>query len=406
MKAGIIIIGNEILSGKCQDKNTFFIAKHLNKLGYNLVYQQAVLDDEKQIQTALKNAFNYCDAVICTGGLGPTDDDITVATVASYFNKNLEYNEQVWQHILSFFKKRKITPSETNKKQCLVPHGFELMPNKLGTAPGLHYNFNNKHLFLTPGVPYEMQGIFENSIVGILKASFRTFANYSIDLNTYGIAESKIAEDMQTIKLPKDVNIAWLPHVGRVDIRIYGNNENAINQAKLKLYELFGEYIWGENQKSFAEKLHNIMLSKNLTLGFAESCTGGMVSKLITDFSGSSKYFKGSVVSYSGLIKNSFLNVKKHTLQNYGEVSPQTAEEMALGAKQALNVDIAGSITGIAGPGGGTKTKPVGTVHFAVSCCNKIFLDKRIFTGNRDIVRKKSANKILYMILKAIENLD
>lgn len=400
--AAIITIGNEILLGKTINTNLAFIAKNLAFLGIDLIESKTVKDDKIAITSALKNLWERFDIVITTGGLGPTVDDITKRTIADFFEKELEFKEELWENVKHRFAKRKIEIPKINENQALLPQDFVALKNDFGTAAGLFYQENKKMFFSLPGVPIEMKNIFTEEIIPILKNNYNLKAISQTTIHTFDITESKLAEKLTDFQTG-DINLAFLPQTGRVDLRLYGSDFAEIARCKSKLQTLLSDYIIGFDKNSISEIFHEFMLKNNLTISAAESCTGGLLQKMLTDNSGSSKYFWGGVVSYSNDIKNRILNVRKSSLDNFGAVSKEVAEEMVAGLNAKFNTDISVSITGIAGPEGGTEEKPVGTVFVSFFIKGKIFTERYIFSGNREHIRQKTAEKVLVRTMHYIE---
>ncbi|MDD3052271.1 MAG: nicotinamide-nucleotide amidohydrolase family protein, partial [Candidatus Cloacimonetes bacterium] len=249
-----------------------------------------------------------------------------------------------------------------------------------------------------PGVPYEMKDIFISEIKPILKIKNPQTPFYSKTIHTFGIAESRIAELLADISVPAEVNLAFLPQTGRVDVRVYGHHPDKSESLVNLIISRLENFVWGTDEENIAAILHQLLIKKGLTLSFAESCTGGLVQKLLTDIPGSSAYLKGGMVAYSNEIKNRILGIDNEILNKNGAVSEIVAIEMAKKTRQLFKTDIAGAISGVAGPDGGTPDKPVGTVHLAIDYRGKITHIKTFLIGDRSIIRQKAAEKLLYMI--------
>ncbi len=403
MKAALISIGNELLLGKTTNTNFAYIGKKLADIGIYLDKEITIPDTEKAITQTLDLLWKDYDIVMTTGGLGPTKDDITKKTIADFFGKPLFFDYKVWENIQFLFLKKKRKMPNLNRNQALVPRDFVAIENKIGTAPGLVYHREKKFLFMMPGVPREMKFLMENKFLEILKKAFNLPKIDITTIHTKDIAESAIAELIDDIDIEEPVRLAFLPQTGRVDIRVYGTdpieNKKIINKIKKRLQE----NIWAENVESPGELIHREFLKNGKTLSFAESCTGGMVQEIITSFPGASKYFAGGVVSYSNEAKTNILKVDKNTLEKFGAVSEETAKEMVQGVKDLFKSDFAASITGIAGPDGGTSEKPVGTVFIAVTNGEKISVRKFNFSGNRKRIRQMSAENVFFMLSELIK---
>ncbi|MDX9869428.1 MAG: competence/damage-inducible protein A [Candidatus Cloacimonadales bacterium] len=399
----IINIGNELLLGKTVNTNLSWMGNELACMGMEVAKAVIIPDAGEDIRATLKELVGKHSVIIFTGGLGPTEDDITKKEIAEFFGKELIYDDSIWQDMLTKFTQRNRPIPENNKIQAYVPEDFVVLENSRGTAPGLYYQTDDLLLFAVPGVPLEMKHLFTNKIKPILLEKYPTNGWFLQTLNTYGIGESATAELMDDIVLPEDVNIAWLPQTGRVDICVYGSNAEGCKQVYAEIKHILHEWVWGENYQTVAEKVHELLTANNMTLAFAESCTGGLVNKLLTDMAGSSNYLLGGIVSYANEVKENLLNVRKETLESFGAVSEECAKEMAEGLKAKFKADFNVSITGIAGPDGGSEEKPVGLVYMGFAYRNTTEVFKMRFTGNRDSVRLKAAEFVFHQIVKSLE---
>lgn len=400
IKVSIINIGNELLLGRTVNTNLSWLACHLTDMGMLVHRSVTVRDKAIEIKKAIRQEWNNSDVVFITGGLGPTKDDITKRVLCDVFDTELIFNDTVWGEVQNRFLSRNLVVPEINRSQAMVPSGFIALKNQWGTAPGLYLQQNGKSLFALPGVPLELQVIFQNNIEGIIRKQYALSSLYIHNIHTWKISESALAEKLSELKVPKSVQLAWLPQTGRVDLRIYGNDSDRINITKVKLTELIADYIWGENQDTPQSVLHKILSDKNLTIAIAESCTGGLVQQIITSEPGASRIFLGGIVAYSNNTKKNILKVKTETLNKFGAVSEETAQEMAIGIQHIMGSDIGMSITGIAGPEGSSAVKPLGTVYLGIVIGNEFFTTKQIFSGNRETIRIKASE---YLILSLIE---
>ena len=403
-KVYIVNIGNELLTGRTVNTNLTTLANKLLPIGYEITEAYIIPDTKEAIQETLKKVWRDNSIVIFTGGLGPTKDDITKTTLADFFQKELIYHEEIFEMIKDRFANRKMEMPEQNKIQAFIPKDFTPLLNTQGTAPGMYFHSEKRHLFSLPGVPFEMVHLFDTYVIDILKNISSDLKFYTKELNTYGIGESKTAELLENLVLEDGVNISWLPHLGRVDIRLSGQNLVGIEKTLKDIQKILGKYIWGNGYKHPIEPLHLELIKRNLTISTAESCTGGMLSSLLTKTQGASKYFMGSVVSYSNEIKINILAVSPETLIKYGAVSEETALEMLSGCKKLFNTDISCVITGIAGPDGGTEKKPVGTVYIGVDFQGKIRVEKCLFAGSREQIRQRAVEKAIFMVIEDIDN--
>ena len=379
MQAIIITIGDEILIGQIIDSNSAWIATQLNLEGINIREVISISDEHEAIMEAVTNAFERADLILMTGGLGPTKDDITKKALADYFNVGMRFDEGTWERIQKLFTKlgRDWTPA--HKEQCLMPENAQLLLNKMGTAPGMWFEQDGKKLVSMPGVPYEMKYLMEFEVLPKLKARHGKIAIAHRTILTVGEGESRIAARLEDFEnnLPQGFKLAYLPGLGRVRLRISGRLKDeellllTIEDLKQKLIKIIPELVFGFEKEELAEVVGKMVKVKNIQLVTAESCTGGYVGHLITQISGSSDYFKGGIIAYSNAIKQELLDVSKATLDDYGAVSEQTVTEMVSGALKNMSADLAVAISGIAGPGGGTPDKPVGTIWLAVGDKNR-----------------------------------
>lgn len=410
MKAEIITIGDEILIGQIVDTNSAWIAEQCNLNGIEIYQITSVHDDHEHIIDALVKAEEKVDLVLVTGGLGPTKDDITKNTLCEYFNTKLVFHEPTFEHIKARFKNRNIDINKLNRDQALVPESCTVLFNKAGTAPGMWFERNDTVFVSVPGVPFEMKYLVEYEIFPRLLNNGKTKAIYHKTVLTQGLPESMLAEKIETWEnaLPKNVKLAYLPNPMSVRLRLSAMGADKPELEKLvegeieKLKRIIPENIFGYNGETMAEVIGRLLKSKNKTLALAESCTGGYISHLITSVAGSSEFYNGSVTAYSNQIKEDVLGVKGKTLMDYGAVSEEVAKEMALGAKRVLNSDFALSTTGIAGPGGGTAEKPVGTVWIAIASPTRTIAQKFVFGDNRERNIIRSGQTALQMLRRLI----
>lgn len=413
MKAGIITIGDELLIGQVIDTNSAWIASELNKLGVAVIEKKSIADIEEHISLSISEYLQKYDIVFITGGLGPTNDDKTKNVLCKIFKSQLVLNNEVLNNILILLSKRNIPINENNKNQAMVPDKAIILQNEIGTAPGLMFTQNNKYLFALPGVPFEMKNIFQNHIVKILKENLNIRPILHKTILTGGLPESVLAEKINKweTNLPDYIKLAYLPSPGYIRLRlsIYDLHEN--NLATLEtmtdeLKQIIPDNIIIEEDTTPEKALRKILQQKKLTISTAESCTGGKIASLITSVSGSSAYFKGSIIAYSNEIKTQFLDIPEKILKNYGAVSKEVVEAMALNIKIKFNTDLSIAVSGIAGPDGGTNEKPVGTIWIAVASKNKVYSKKFNFSNDRLINIERTANTAIIMLTKFIEDIE
>ncbi len=411
MKAEIITIGDEILIGQIVDTNSAWIGEQFNMNGIEIIQITSVRDNREHITEALNNAEGKVDLVVITGGLGPTKDDITKQVLCDYFNTKLVFHQPTLDHIIERFNLRGIDMNKLNRDQALLPAACTILPNKLGTAPGMWFEQNDTIFVSMPGVPFEMKYLVEFELLPRLRKTGKTRAIYHKTVLTQGLPESMLAERISDWEdaLPEHIKLAYLPNPMSVRLRLTARGEE-IEKLKTdveteinKLIPLIANNIFGYNNETLAGVIGRMLQKGSKTLAVTESCTGGYVSHLVTLVPGCSDYYKGSVTAYSNEVKEKVLGVKAETLNQFGAVSEEAALEMALGVKKALNVDYAISTTGIAGPTGGTPEKPVGTVWIGVSGPQKTFAQKYVFVGDhreRNIIR--SAQTALQMLRRMV----
>ena len=391
--ATIITIGDELLIGQVIDTNSAWIAQQLNQNGIAVKKRIAVGDSFDEIKNALDTESAGAEIILITGGLGPTSDDITKPALCDYFGGKMIVNQEALDHVRYLFEqvfKRPI--SEVNLKQAEVPDVCEVIQNKRGSAPGMIFRKYNTIYISMPGVPYEMKGMVEDSVIPMLKATYNLPSILHRTILTAGIGESALAEVIHDFEygLPPEIKLAYLPNYGMVRLRLStsGFDKEATSKrldehfANLKL--LVKTYMVTDVDDSMQVFVGKLLKSKNKTLSTAESCTGGYIAHLITSVPGSSAYFEGSVVSYSYEIKTKLLHVKEETLQNFGAVSEETVNEMLKGLLEKMNTDYGIAVSGIMGPDGGTKDKPVGTVWIAVGNSEKKQTQKLSLRFTRD----------------------
>lgn len=415
VKAEVITIGDEILYGQITDTNTQFVSERLTELGIKTVRKSSVGDTEEAILGILNEAFQRANLVICTGGLGPTKDDITKKTIAKFFNVGFKTDKATLDHVTDFFQKRGRPMLEVNNMQAEVPANCEVLPNRQGTAPGMWFEHEGKVLISLPGVPFEMKHILLSAGLDKIKSFFKPPIILHKMIHTIGLGESFLADLIKDWEsnLPNHIKLAYLPSLGVLKLRLtaIGDDSSILKNdldRQVKLVEpLIGKYIFGYDEfGNFPAFLGELLKSKALTVATAESCTGGHVAHLITSISGSSEYFKGSVVAYSNDIKVEVLNVDSEVLNKNGAVSEAVAKAMAQNVRKKLKSDIGISTTGIAGPNGGTEEKPVGTVWVGYSDQNQTIAMKVLYASNRENNIKLFSLYALNLIRIKLLNMD
>jgi len=390
MKAEIISIGDELLIGQIINTNSSWIATQLNLIGIMVNRVTAIGDSKQQILSSIDEAMHRSQIVLITGGLGPTSDDITKPALCEYFNTTLVFDAKVFSQIEIFLKIHGGSMNELNRSQALVPQNATVIQNYFGTAPGLWFRKNDTNFISMPGVPFEMEAMMLNNIIPEIKNLFKLPVIYHKTILTTGIPESKLALNIKNWEnfLPKDIKLAYLPSPGIVRLRLSGFGtsliKDRIEEEILKLKEILGDAIYGYDDDKLENEIGKLLTSINKTLSTAESCTGGNIARLITSVSGSSEYFLGGIIAYSNKIKIRNLGVDKEIIKEHGAISKDVVESMAKGAIKVLNSDYAIAVTGIAGPTGGTKEKPIGTTWIAVASNDNIISGKFSFGDNRE----------------------
>lgn len=374
MNATLITIGDEILIGQVMDTNSVWIAQKLNEIGIWVSDKKTLGDDAEAIISALEQSLERNNLVLITGGLGPTKDDITKKTIADYFHKSLIFHEPTWENMLEILKIFKRTPNESHRIQCFMPENTKILSNKVGTAPGMWFEENGKIVVSMPGVPFEMKYLMEHHVLPSLKAKFCKDIIIHKTIRTAGAGESEISAKLESFEenLPSNISLAYLPDFGQVRLRLTAKGQNEseliqeINQLTHSINEILGNIIYGYDDENLEKSIGRRLVAQNKMMVCAESCSGGYISHLITQNSGSSAYFKGSFVTYSNDMKMNILGVNKDTLEKHGAVSESTVIEMLDGALEKSKADVGIAISGIAGPDGGTDQKPIGTIWIAI----------------------------------------
>lgn len=410
IQAEIITIGEELLIGQVIDTNSAWISQQLNLIGISVKQITSISDNKQQIFETLDESIIRSEIVLITGGLGPTKDDITKHALAEYFNCKLVFNEEAYKNIEKIFRKRNLQITELNRLQAYLPDKCKVIPNLEGTACGMLFKKNNRIIISMPGVPYEMKTMMENFILKELQNEFKLPYVVHKTILTQGIGESFLAEKIEDWEnnLPKNISLAYLPSPGIVRLRLSakGTNQNEltelINTQVKYLKEIISDYIFGYDNDTLEIIIGNLLKQKKKTLSIAESCTGGYISHLITSVPGSSAYFKGSIVSYANEIKKNELNVNEDDLIKYGAVSKEVVEQMAKNILLKFDTDYAIATSGIAGPDGGTKEKPVGMVWIAVADKNSTYSQVYFMGEHRGRNIQKSAITALNMLRKKI----
>lgn len=410
MKAAIIAIGDEILIGQTVDTNSSWIGLEMNKSGFDVFRIISVHDAKEDILYALNEVQGKADVVLITGGLGPTSDDITKPVLCEFFNTHLVENSQVLGMIEEMMKRRNNIMNENNRRQSYVPESCKVLTNTRGTAPGMWFEKDGTIFISMPGVPSEMKYIMTEHVLPELNRRFTSQIIMHRNIMTYGTFEAKLAEILTDFEkgLPISVRLAYLPSSGVIKLRLTGtgNDHNILkelmSQQVAALYRIIPELIYGENEDSLEKVIGNLLKEKKQTVCTAESCTGGEIAHLITGIQGSSQYYKGSIIAYANSVKRQILNIPDDILSKYGAVSEEVVSYMAIETRKLLNTDFCVATSGIAGPDGGSESKPVGTLCMAVTSEKRTVTEKRVFGIDRITNIKRFSLAALNLLRKQI----
>lgn len=409
----IVTVGDELLHGFTIDTNSAHIAREVAAFGFRVTRRAAVGDTVPDIAAAIRDALSRTGAVITTGGLGPTADDLTIEAVAEVFACPLELDTNVLNSLHERWKRRfGVEMPESNRKQAMIPRGATVLVNNHGSAPGVFLeNDAGQWVIVLPGVPREMRGMMQDTVVPLLNQRFgRSTVVRSITIRTTGIAESALADRLGELsKRVNGMSVAYLPGRDGVDLRITSSGlpaketESTLRAAADLLRERVGKYVYGENDDDLATLVLARCRSQQLTIAVAESCTGGLLGGRITSVPGSSENFIGGVIAYDNSVKVRELGVSENDLEQHGAVSELVARGMASGVRTRFGTSIGVGITGVAGPGGGSKTKPVGTVWVAVDYSGQVHAVRAILPGDREEIRYRAAQLALDRVRRALD---
>jgi nicotinamide-nucleotide amidase len=413
----LVNTGSELMLGRVLNTHQQWLCRRLADLGHVVTRQVAIADEGKKIQSAVAEALSRADLVITTGGLGPTSDDITRELIAELLGKKLVANQEVLAHIENFFAKRgRPRPAKTTV-ETFVPEGALVFLNATGTAPGLAMKIESNPfradkktswLVMLPGPPRELRPMFDDSVVPLLKREFADEIFICRTLRSTGIGESRVQEMVEADLLPlvKDgLDIGYCARPGAVDVRLAAGGASAkkiVRESEAVVQKILGESIFGFDDEEIEDVVVRLLTERKKTLALAESCTGGCIAQRVTDVPGASAVFLGGVVSYANLAKENFLCVRPETLQQHGTVSDAVAWEMALGARAKFGSDFAVAVTGIAGPGGGTPEKPVGTVFIALASADGVEVKKFLNVWERAVFKQVTATQALEMLRRRL----
>lgn len=412
MVAELISVGTELLMGNIVNTNAAYLSKKLAAIGVSVYYQSTVGDNKERLKKAIETAVSRADVVILSGGLGPTADDLTKETAAEVLGRNMYLDERSMERIRAYFERiHRTNITENNWKQAMIPENAIILDNHNGTAPGIIMEENGKSVILLPGPPNELQLMFEESVLPYLQKDNNKVL-YSRMVKVCGIGESR-AETMVKDLMDAQTNPTIAPYAktGEVHFRITALAESEEEGKKLvkplvkELKQRFGDAVYTTREEiTLEEKVVKMLKKQGLTMVTAESCTGGMLASRLINVSGVSEIFKAGLVTYANEAKRELLGVRKKTLKKYGAVSRETAEEMVLGAVERYDADVAVSVTGIAGPDGGTEEKPVGLVYIGCYVCGELAVYECHFTGTREKIRETTVITALNLVRKMLLN--
>ena len=413
MIAQIINIGDEILIGQIINTNGAFLSKSLNSIGIKVSEIISISDKKEDIINCIERSRKKSDIIIITGGLGPTNDDVTKHALTNYFNDKLVWNNEIKNHIEDLFKKFISTPIiDMNREQALLPSKAKIYKNEYGTASAMWFSQKDIQVISLPGVPYEMKSLMNNSILPELKLKFKRPFIYNKTLLTYGLGESAIANRIKDWenKLPKNLKFAYLPSLGRVRLRLSSSGKNKtlvkneVDRYLVALKKLIKDiYVGEEDDGPIESQVTKILRNNYKSISIAESCTGGLISSRITSIPGVSEFYKGGVVAYSNEIKSSVLNIPNELIETNGIVSSKIAELMALNIKKIYKTDYSVATTGNAGPTTGDLISKVGDVYIAIATPERIFVKFFKMGNHRERIIKKTTNKVFEILLKVLK---
>lgn len=413
MKAEIVTIGDELLIGQIINTNQAYIAEKLNGIGIAIHRMTTVGDDMPAILDCFTTAWNRSDVVIVTGGLGPTHDDITKKAVCTFFNTDLIPNDTIRAHVEELVKKWGRHWSSSYEEQTMFPRKATLVPNPIGTAAGMQFEESGKFFYVLPGVPYEMKEMMEKTILPFLSTRVGNSFIRHLTLRTTGIPESMLAAQLGDLDaLLHGATLAFLPSTTGVRMRITVHSTDEakadalLREVEQRIRSKVGKYVYGINEEELEEIVGKLLTERNLTLAVAESCTGGLIADKITDVSGSSNYFQQGLVTYSNQSKVEILGVQSLLIEQHGAVSKEVAEAMAAGIRRVAQTDIGISTTGIAGPTGGTSTKPIGIVWIGYSDADATFALRFQFGEGRRRVKERAAQAALELLRRKLLRIE
>ena len=387
VKVAIFAIGSELLEGSIIDTNSAWLGKKLTKAGFDVVDVRLIPDHREKVVSLLKEGMANYDVILTTGGLGPTFDDITAETLAEASGRDLVLNEKAREHMVKWLKSRNVKIKESHERQAMLPKDCLIFHNGSGTALGFGVEEESSTVLCMPGVPYEMYKMFDRFIMPFLLEKFELNERHSIDVRIAGLPESDIDDVVRAMNIPDSVECIINVAKSECLVKFRGFDKDEVQSCADRMKDSFPDNFVGFGDDTLAAVLLRLLREKNMTLAVAESCTGGLIGSELTKVPGSSDVFKGGIISYCNDVKERLLRVPKSTMVKHGAVSEETAKAMAVGVCNQLQTSCSISVTGVAGPDGGTEEKPVGTVCIALCVGREVVTNKHLFPGDRDAVR-------------------
>lgn len=406
----LVTIGDELLSGLTVDSNSAALGRAVETVGWRVARRATVGDDRAAIASAVRDALGRCGAVICTGGLGPTRDDVTKAAVASVFGRALRFDDDLWRALEERWQRIGGRIPQANRGQAEVPEGAHVFANPLGTAPGLALeDEDGRFCVLLPGVPAELKALLETAVLPWLAGRGGAARAHRRLVRTTGIAESAIADRIgDRLAAARGLEVAYLPDPTGVDLRLTvwaeqeGDAKPVLDAAERSVREVLDAHVYAVGERDLAEVIGDLLRERALRIAVAESCTAGLVGERLTTIAGSSDYFWGGVIAYDNAAKTAVLGVARDAIERYGAVSEQVAAAMARGVRERAGVEVGVAVTGIAGPGGGTPEKPVGTVWLAIASPVGDRALRRLLPGDREQIRRRAAQAALDLVRRTL----
>ena len=402
-QCAVLTVGNEIMSGRITDTNSTVIARLFASRGVRVDYMLSCGDDREKLGAAISALMGCCRVILITGGLGPTSDDLTTDTLAGLLGRSLQLNEAEWERIREFFRGIGRPCAEVNRKQAMFPEGAEILRNPIGTASGYSITENGTRLIVLPGVPREMERLLAETVLPSLRAEFPDLPIYrEAVLHTAGIGESSLMERLNRLSLDSGVTVGTRASAGTVDVVLGGPTTDLLTKTAAVVTSDLADNIYDGGDR-LPEAVFQQLRRRQLTLSTAESCTGGLIAKEMTDIPGVSAVFRGALVAYDNEVKQRQLGVSAAVLESTGAVSRQTVLAMAAGCARLFQTDCALAVSGVAGPGGGSPEKPVGTVWIAARRGKEEQAEKLFFPGTREMVRQRTVSYALFLLYRLLK---